>query len=369
MKIAIIHDYLNQYGGAERVLETFLEIWPDADVYTLLYNKNNISQTLRARKINVSFLNAFPFERVYYEYLLPFYPLAIEKFDTRKYDLVISSSSAWAKGALTGLKTCHISYCYNPMRFAWDTFFSVTGTRGIISKGLSLIISFLRIWDLSSSKRPDKYFTISRFVQKRITKYYHLDSEIIYPPVDTEYFKPDVHKRQEEFFLLVSRLKPYKRIEIAIEAFNILGLPLVIIGEGSHSGALKKKAKRNIQFLSNIDDKTLLSYYQRCRAFIFPAEEDFGIVPLEAQACGKPVIAYRGGGSLETVKEGVTGEFFYPQTSKAIVKTVRAFNADKYDSDMIRKHALQFSKNIFKETFRTKVEEFYNIYKKNLEVK
>lgn len=367
MKIAIIHDYLNQYGGAERVLETFLEIWPEADVFTLLYDKKRVSDILKERNIKVSFLNSFPLGHAYYEYLLPFYPLAVEKFDTRKYDLVISSSSAWSKGALTGLKTCHVAYCYNPMRFAWDTFFSVTGSKGIIPKGLSFIISFLRIWDLSSSKRPDKYFTISKFVQKRIKKYYHLDSEIIYPPVDTGFFRPADNKRQEEFFLLVSRLKPYKRIEVAIEAFNELGLPLVIIGEGDYRGKLKSMAKSNIQFLSNIDDKKLLSYYQRCRAFIFPTEEDFGIVPLEAQACGKPVIAYRGGGSLETVKQGVTGEFFYPQTSRAIIKTVRNFDENTYNTDEIRKHALQFSKDIFKDQFKKRVETFYETYMNNLE--
>ncbi len=367
MKIAIVHDYLNQYGGAERVFETFLEIWPEADVFTLLYDKKQLPNRLKKIKVKKSFLNKFPFRRFYYEYLLPFYPLAVESFDTRKYDLVISSSSAWTKGLLTDIKTCHITYCYNPMRFAWDSFFSLVGIKGIIAKGLRIIISTLRVWDTVSSKRPDKYFTISKFVKKRIRKYYDIEAEIIHPPVNTDYFVPDNNKRQEEFFLLVSRLKPYKKICIAIDAFNELGLPLVIIGEGAHKSELKSKAKNNIQFLDNINDEKLLSYYQRCRAFVFPAEEDFGIVPLEAQSCGKPVIAFKGGGSLETIEEGVSGKFFYPQTPKALVEVIRNFDHKQYDPITIREHALKFSKEIFKKQCKEKFISFYNEYKKQLE--
>ncbi len=367
MKIAIVHDYLNQYGGAERVLETFLEIWPEADVYTLLYDRKQLSGPLKTRPVKVSFLNRFPFGRLYYEYLLPFYPIAVEKFDTREYNIIISSSTAWSKGTLTGLRTCHIAYCYNPMRFAWDSFFSIINAKGLIAKALSAIISYLRLWDFASSKRPDKYFTISKFVKKRIKKYYHLESDIIYPPVNTEFFIPDSGKRQEEFFLLVSRLKPYKKIEVAIKAFNRLGLPLIIIGEGAHKNELKAMAGKNIQFLSNVDDRKLLSYYQRCKAFVFPSEEDFGIVPLEAQSCGKPVIAYKGGGSLETIVEGVTGEFFYPQTPEALAETVESFDCSKYNADDIRHNAMKFAKENFKKEFKNKVESFYAEYMRELE--
>lgn len=364
MKIAIIHDYLNQYGGAERVLETFLEIWPDADVHTLLYDRHQLPERMHELDVNSSFLNRFPFRKFYYEYLIPFYPLAVERIDTRKYDLVISSSSAWAKGAVTDIKTCHVSYCYNPMRFAWDSFFPLIKQKGFITKGLSFIISMLRIWDAVSSKRPDKYFTISEFVQKRIRKYYNTQADIIYPPVNTDFFKPDTGKRQEEYFLLVSRLKSYKRIDIAIEAFNKLHKPLIIIGEGIEKSALKSMAHSNIQFLSGIDDKTLLSYYQRCRAFVFPSEEDFGIVPLEAQSCGKPVIAYRGGGSMETIIEGETGEFYYPQNADALARTVEGFDHTQYNPETIRANAVKFSKDRFKKEFKAKIELFYNQYKK-----
>lgn len=368
MKIAILHDYLNQFGGAERVLEILLEIWPDADVYTLIYNRNNLPDRMKKLKVKKSFLNSFPFSRLYYEILLPLYPLAVERIDTRKYDMVISNSSAWVKGAVTDIKTCHVTYCLNPMRFVWDSYFSVSNRKGIVYKVLNIFLSFLRVWDTVSALRPDKYITISTFVRKRIRKYYNIDAEIIHPPVDTDFFVPDTNKRQEEYFLIVSRLKPYKRIDIAIEAFNRNGLPLVVIGEGSHKGYLTSIAKNNIQFLSNVDDARLLSYYQRCRALIFPTEEDFGIVPLEAQACGKPVIAFDGGGARETVIEDRTGIFFFPQNPSSLEDAVRKFETMQFDRDKIRKNAENFSRQRFKENFRKRIEDIYHEFRKKEEI-
>ncbi len=367
MKIAILHDYMNQYGGAERVLEILLELYPNADVYTLIYDKKSLSDKLKKIKVRKSFLNKFPFARLYYEYLLPFYPLAVEKIDTRNYDIIISNSSAWMKGAITNINTFHLTYCLNPMRFVWDSYFPFINRNGIKFKILNIILSILRIWDTHSSQRPDKYITISDFVQKRIKKYYKVYADVIYPPVNTDFFVPAPQKKQEEYFLLVSRLKAYKRIDIAVKAFNELSLPLVIIGEGTNKHYLQSIAKSNIQFLGNVDDKTLLSYYQRCKAFIFPSEEDFGLVPLEAQSCGKPVIAYKGGGSLETIIENQTGEFYYPQSYKALVQTVKDFNKNKYDSKLIREHALNFSKEKFKQEFKNAVEKYYNEYKQKPE--
>ncbi len=359
MKIAILHDYLNQFGGAERVLEIFLEIWPDADVYTLIYNRQALPERMKGIRVHKSFLHKFPFSRLYYEILLPLYPLAVEKIDTRDYDIVISNSSAWVKGALTDIKTCHVTYCLNPMRFVWDSYFPFSHRKGLVYKVLNYILSALRIWDTVSATRPDKYITISSFVNRRIRKYYNIDAEIIHPPVDTDFFVPGENKRQEEYFLLVSRLKPYKRIDIAIKAFNENGLPLVIIGEGSHKGYLSSIAKNNIQFLSNVDDKKLLSYYQRCRALIFPTEEDFGIVPLEAQACGKPVIAYNGGGARETIIDNETGLFFSPQSSSSLKAAVERFQSMSFDSIRVRENALKFSRKNFKTMFKKRIEEIY----------
>uniref|UniRef100_A0A7C3J713 Glycosyltransferase family 4 protein n=1 Tax=candidate division WOR-3 bacterium TaxID=2052148 RepID=A0A7C3J713_UNCW3 len=368
MKIGIVHDYLNQYGGAERVLEVLLEIFPQSTVFTLIYDKNKISPFLSKQNIKKSFLNRFPFSKFYYEYLLPFYPAAVESFDTREFDIIISNSSAWAKGVVTNTKTMHVTYCLNPMRFVWESFFPLIKKKGVISKGLKIILSQIRIWDEVSSKRPDFYITISKTVQKRLKKYYDIESPIIYPPINTEFFVPDQNKRQEEFFLIVSRLKPYKSIELAIESFNRLKKPLVIIGEGTHYNYLKSIAERNIQFLNYVDDKKLLSYYQRCRALIFPQIEDFGIVSLEAQACGKPVIALKKGGALETVVEGKTGLFFEKQSVDSLTDAIKRFEQISFSQKECRDNALKFSKERFKKEFKEKIFEYYETYKREMEL-
>lgn len=368
MKIALVHDYLNQYGGAERVLEALLEIYPDADLFTLIYDSRQMPAKLSKKRIRRSFLNKFPFSKFYYEYLLPLYPLAIESFDMRGYDLIISNSSAWAKGIITTVNSCHITYCLNPMRFAYDSYYPLINKKGIISKGLAAVLHYIRLWDEISAKRPDKYITISETVKRRVIKYYGIDSEIVHPPVDNDFFVPAPDKRQEQYYLIVSRLKPYKQIELAIEAFNFLKKPLIIIGDGSHYNYLKGMAKRNIQFIRDADDLKLLSYYQRCKAVIFPQIEDFGIVPLEAQACGKPVIAFKGGGAVETVIDGKTGILFSPQTAHSLINAIEKFETLKFDSKEIRDHAKQFSKDIFKLKFSQKIEAFYANYKKEMNI-
>ena len=366
MKTAIIHDYLNQYGGAERVLETLLEIYPGADVYTLLYDKKQMPESIKKANIKSSFLGRFPFSKFYYEYLLPFYPIAVETFDTRKYDLVISNSSAWSKGVITNVSTCHIVYCLNPMRFVWDSYFSVIKKNGIVSRTLRIILHHIRMWDEISSKRGYRYVAISENVRHRIKKHYDIESDVIHPPVDTDFFVPDFKKRQEEFYLIVSRLKAYKRIELAIETFNELKKPLIIIGDGSHYNYLKSISDRNIQFMRNIDDEKLLSYYQRCRAVIFPQVEDFGIVPLEAQACGKPVIAFKSGGALETIEDKKTGIFFCEQSKESLISAVTEFEKYTFDNESIRSHALLFSKSVFKKKFLEKANEIYSDYRREM---
>jgi len=366
MKIAIIHDYLNQYGGAERVLETLLEIYPNADIYTLLYDKNRMPISLNKAVIKKSFLSKFPFSKFYYEYILPFYPIAIESFDTRNYDIVISNSSAWSKGAITNVKTCHIVYCLNTMRFVWDSYFSIIKKNGIITYGLRIFLHHIRLWDEVSSHRGYKYIAISNNVKNRIKKHYNIDADVIHPPIDTDFFIPALQKRQEEYYLIVSRLKAYKRIDIAIKAFNEMKKPLIIIGDGSHYNYLSSISNKNIQILRNIDDKILLSYYQRCKAVIFPQIEDFGIVSLEAQACGKPVIAYKAGGALETIDDGITGLFFKEQKKESLIDAIMNFEKRSFEPDKIRQHSLSFSKDIFKKIFASKVKIIYDNYRSEM---
>ncbi|MGE3062539.1 MAG: glycosyltransferase [bacterium] len=368
MKTAIIHDYLNQYGGAERVLETLLEIYPDADVFTLLYDKNSMPDTINKANIKKSFLSKFPFSKFYYEYLLPFYPIAVESFDTRKYDLVISNSSAWSKGVITNVNTCHIVYCLNPMRFVWDSYFSVIKKNAVVSRVLRIILHHIRLWDEVSAKRGYKYIAISENVSHRIKKHYEINAEIINPPVDTDFFAPAPLKRQEEYYLIVSRLKAYKRIELAIETFNDLKKPLLIIGDGSHYNHLKSIAGKNIQFLRELSDEKLLSYYQRCKAVIFPQIEDFGIVPLEAQACGKPVIAFKSGGALETIEDKKTGIFFGEQTKESLKAAVAEFEKTAFNSDEIRAHSLSFSKSVFKKRFKERIADIYDEYRMEMKL-
>ncbi len=316
MKVALIHDYLNQYGGAERVLESIHNIFPDAPVYTLLYTPESMRDEINKWDIRVSFLQKLPFVKKHYEKYLALFPLAIESFDLSDYDIVISDSSAWAKGVFTRAKTLHISYCYNPMRFAWEAFYSYTiGEHSKFSRVLlRMLMNYLKIWDYTNSQRVNYIIAISHIVRERIKKYYHRDADIIFPPCNIDIFTYDEDVKKEDFFLIVSRFKHYKRIDIAVEAFNRLGIPLVVIGYGAEKGKLMRMAKKNIHFLTPNTDKEIEWYYRRAQALIFPGIEDFGIVPVEAMATGTPVIAYGEGGLTDTVVAGKTGEFFYKQT-------------------------------------------------------
>ncbi|MFA5031969.1 MAG: glycosyltransferase [bacterium] len=361
MKIAIVHDYLNQYGGAERVLEAVHEIWPDAPVFTLFYDLKKIPSRFRNWKITPTFAQRLPFLSTNYEKYFALYPTAIEQIDLRDFDVVLSISSAWAKGVLTTPNTVHISYLLNPMRFAWDEYFlQVKRTNVVLRMWLRILMNNIRIWDVVSANRIDFLITISETVKKRALKYYKQDSVIIYPPCNTRFFAPDPTLKVQDYFLVVARLKTYKRIDIAVEAFSKLGLPLLIIGDGEARGALEKIARPNVQFLGRLDDKKLRSYYQRAQAVIFPTVEDFGIIPLEAQSCGTPVIAFKGGGALETVKAGETGEFFYPQTTSALMEVVKNFDRSKYNLDVLQKHAGSFDKEIFKQKLKSFVEKKLN---------
>lgn len=364
MRVALIHDYLNQYGGAERVLEAFCEIYPDAPIYTLIYDPKKMRGAFLDKKIQTSFLQKIPFAKSKHRIFPLLMPLAIEQFDLSDYDIILSDSASFAKGVITRPETLHICYCHTPPRYAWDDshkYIEEFGMPGIIKKLVPFFMNYIRLWDREAALRVDKFICNSNFVAKRIKKYYNREAKVIHPPVDAKEFVPG--RKTENFFLMVGRLLPYKRFDIAVQAFNKLGKPLKIIGDGPERKKLEKIAKKNIEFLGELSGDKLKEYYQNCQALIFPQEEDFGIVALEAMACGRPVIAYHGGGALESVKEGETGIFFNQQTPESLIKAVKSFRADNFDSQKIRKHALKFDKEKFKKKIKNFVEKSYHDYR------
>lgn len=360
-KVAIVHDFLVQYGGAERVLEVLCEMFPEAPVYTLLYDKEKIRGKFQGREIHTSFLQKFPrFIRKRYRYLLPLMPIAPETFDLREYDLVISSSGAWGKGIVTKLDTIHIAYIHSPMRFVWDyneryiheTYslaYRQTGMKHVTSFFTRIILSYLRLWDYEAAQRPDYLVVNSKYTKERIKKYYRRESEVIYPPAFSELGIRNYESGIKNYFLVVSRLSPYKKVDLVVEAFNKLELPLVIIGEGEQYEYLKKIAKNNIKILGWQSDEKIVEYYANARAFIFPSEDDFGLTAVEAMNHGVPVIAYRKGGAAETVVEGATGEFFDAQTPEVLADGVRRFieKENSYNKQAIINRAGEFGKERF----------------------
>ena len=366
MKVALVHDWLTGMRGGEKCLEVLCELFPDASLYTLLHNKGSVSETISRMRIETSFVQNLPFVTDHYRKYLPLFPTAIEQFDLTGFDLVISSSHCVAKGVITSPETCHICYCHTPMRYAWEmyyTYFSKNSLNPVVRWTVPFFMNYLRTWDERSSDRVDHFVANSQNVKRRIQKHYRRDAEVIYPPVDTGYF--GMSKNQGEYFLVVSALVPYKRIDLAVLAFNELNLPLLIVGEGAEKKKLMKMAKKNIKFIDWQSGRELIGYYQQCSALIFPGEEDFGIVPVEAQACGKPVIAFGKGGATESVEGAYpghdlapshTGVFFHPQTAEALSVAVRRFESARFDPVRIREHALRFDKAVFKKEIREFIE-------------
>ncbi len=353
MRVALVHDFLTQYGGAEKVLEVLHEIWPEAPVYTLFYDQKALGDKFKNWDIRVSPIQNLPFGVSHYRWYLGLMPVAIERFDLRNYDLVISSSSAYAKGALTHIHTKHICYCYSPTRYLWsDAYDYLTGLSGaerIFKKLLPPLLTYLRNWDYLAAQRPDGMVAISQFIAERIRKYYRREpSAIIYPPVEIEKFS--LADRLDNYYLLISRLRPYKKIDLAINAFNKLKIPLKIIGTG-HDKSLRKIAGPYIEFVGSVSDKDKAKYLSCCQALIFPQEEDFGLVAVEAMASGRPVIAYRAGGALEIVEENKTGIFFNEQAWESLAETVIKFDARHFNPVIIKESAERFSKTRFKKEF------------------
>lgn len=357
MQVAIIHDWLLTTRGGEKCLEVFCELFPRADVYTLIYAPDRVSSVIKSMNIRASRLNDIPRIGRIYRYCLPLFPRIIESFDLRNYDLIVSSSHCVAKGIFPH-RALHVSYVHAPMRYVWDmhdTYFRREGSL-LPRVGMSFWRRYLQEWDIAASGRVDYFLANSRNVAAKIQKLYRRQATVIHPPVDLEKFR--IRSRQEPYYLIVSALVPYKRVDVAIRAFNEMRLPLKIVGEGPLRRRLEQSAGANIEFLGWVDDAALVELYGFCQALIFPGEEDFGIVPLEAQACGRPVIAYEKGGVLETVipaqanargTSQPTGIFFPRQSAAELTNAVELYRklSGQFDPEKIRDHAAQFSKQRF----------------------
>jgi glycosyltransferase involved in cell wall biosynthesis len=369
MRVAIVHDWLVTFGGAERVLEQMIRVLPEADLFSLIdFMPEPQRGFLGGRPVGTSFLQHFPRVRTRYRHYLPLMPLAIEQFDLSSYDLVVSSSFAVAKGVLTGPDQLHLCMCYSPMRYAWDLqhqYLRETGlNRGIGSVITRWVLHRMRNWDARTGAGVDQFIAISRFVERRIRKVYRRESTVIYPPVDTSAFTL-AEARREPFYITASRLVPYKRVDLIVDAFA--GLPdrqLVVIGDGPAASRVRSKQTPNVRLLGEQPFPVLLDYLQRARAFVFAAVEDFGIAPLEAQACGTPVIALGKGAALETVRgldsPQPTGVFFADQTIEALRSAVVLFEREssRIEPAACRANALRFGA----ERFRREFEEFVRVH-------
>lgn len=368
-RIALVHDFLVSYGGAERVFEVLARMFPSAPLYTLLIDEKALGGHFYGRDIHTSWLGKLPnFLKKRYRFFLLFFPSAVESFDLRDFDVVISSSGAWSKGIVTRLHTKHIAYIHSPMRYAWDyheQYLEELGIRGKRNIFLRMVLSYLRIWDKQSAERPDILLVNSKFTQERVKKYYRRESVLVYPPALglSERAKKSIQPKKKGYFLVVSRLTQSKKISLVIEAFNKLGLKLVVVGTGSEKAKLKNMSGENISFEGFVSDDALIDLYLGARAVIFPSEEDFGMVAVEALSLGVPVIAYEYGGIKEIIISGKTGELFHSQTPEVLAEGVRRFleKEDTYDVNLMKESVASFTEEHFRKEILASLKSVYNV--------
>jgi glycosyltransferase involved in cell wall biosynthesis len=361
LRIALVHYWYVRRRGGERVLDVLAEMFPQADLYIMVAEPKSMPPATAALKLTTSFLQKIPGAKRHYRKMMPLFPLALEQFNLNAYDLVISHEAGPAKGVLTRTRTCHVNYSHSPMRHIWEMYHEYRNEAPLGALGravYALSSNYLRQWDYAAAARVNHFIASSRNGALRIRKYYNRDAEIVYPPVDVSSFSPGEDGR-EDFYLVVSPLVIYKRVDLAIAACNALGRRLVIIGQGEEEGSLRKMAGRNVEFLGFQPDSIVREHYRKCRAFLFPGEEDIGLTPVEAQASGTPVIAYGAGGALETVRgfypddgfqPGASGVFFRHQTVDNMASAIRAFEIaeERFNRGAVAAHAAQFSAENFK---------------------
>lgn len=352
-RVALVHDWLNQIGGAEDVLERLVEMFPEAPIYTSMYWRQGMPPAYRDWDVRTTWMDRLPGIHRHHQPYLPLYPAAFGRLDVSHHDLVLSNKSGFCHGVRTG-DAIHVCYCLAPTRYVWD--FEAYAARealpGALKAALHPLIATLRRWDYRAAQRVDHFIAISHEIQDRIQRYYHRDSAIIHPPVETHRFRPSTE--HDDYYLIVSRLVPYKRIDLAVRAFNRLGRPLLVAGDGRDRDALEAVAGPHVTFLGHVPDEELPALFARCRAYVLPGSEDFCIAPVQAQAAGRPVIAYGAGGALDTVISGGTGVFFYEQTPDALAEAVRAFDPEGIDPQACCTNAERFAVGIFRE----KLQEF-----------
>ena len=372
MKKALIHDWFSTYAGAEKCVESFTDIWDDFEIYSLIdfLKGADRDKILKGKHAHTSFIQKLPFAKDKYRNYLPLFPLAIEQFDLSGYDVVLSSSHAVAKGVLTHSNQLHIAYVHTPIRYAWDLYHQYLresgldrGLKGMLAK---YFLHKIRLWDASTANRVDHYVANSRYIARRIKKTYGKPSDVIYPPVDVDKFT--LREAKEEFYLTASRMVPYKKIDLIVEAFSQTDKKLLVIGDGPDMAKIKSKAGKNVELLGFADDETMADLMGRAKAFVFAAEEDFGITPVEAQACGTPVICFGRGGARETVLDGESGLYFMEQNAKELLAAVAKFeqNYDKFEPTKIRENSLKFSRARFEAEIKSYVKKKYEEFKDGL---
>jgi len=361
-KIAIITDWLTNYGGAESVISAFHDLFPDAPIYTTMYRPEKMRELGNLKNVHTTWLDKIPF--VKHQWLLSQMPTAIEMMDLDEYDIVLSSCHSVSKGVITKPSTLHISYCHTPMRYAWEKWDFETRLKKFPRIARPLIrrqIKKIRQWDYCAAQRVDEYIANSSYIASKIKEHYGRKANVIYPPVHTNRFKP-IANPTNDYYLAVGRLIPYKKFDLIVQAFNKLKKPLKVVGMGPDYQKIKRMAKNNVQVLGRVSDEDLEALYQNCKAFVFPQIEDAGIVPLEAMAAGRPVIALNRGGSLDSMKEGVTGLFFKEQTVDSLIDAIARFETlnqvqGKFDPQVIRQHAEEFDVNRFKEKIKNYIDQ------------